>query len=338
MSVRLITGRDPVLVSRTVSDLIGESVGDGDRALMLTQFQEGDLNQPEVGWTLTPLVDAARTPPLFSGRRVVVGRHLARFARAEAHAALIELLADMLPTTDLLLVWEKGQQPAVSGRLPPVPKKLAAAVRAAGGEMVKADAPFDKRAGGAWLQARIDDSGLRFDRAAATALRNLIGQDRSRVVECLRTLVGALGPGAAVTADDVAVYGGEPGSAMPWDLDDAIDRGDPRAAIEVLHRQLSSRHPLQLLAGLHSRYQRMLRLDGAAVGNEAEAARMLGMKGSTFPARKLLQQTRRLGSARVARAIRLLAEADLAMRGAVDWPNELVMEVLVARLAALAFR
>ena len=155
-----------------------------------------------MGWTLTPLVDAARTPPLFSGRRVVVGRHLARFARAEAHAALLDLLADMLPTTDLLLVWEQGQQPAVSGRLPPVPKKLAAAVRAAGGEVVKPDAPFGKRDGSAWLQARIGASGLRFDRAATTALQKLIGQDRSRVVECLRTLEGALGPGAAVTADD----------------------------------------------------------------------------------------------------------------------------------------
>ena len=62
------------------------------------------------------------------------------------------------------------------------------------------------------------------------------------------------------------------------------------------------------------------------------------MKGSTFPARKILGQTRRLGSERVARAIRLLAGADLALRGTVDWPDELVMEVLVARLAALSAR
>jgi hypothetical protein len=31
----------------------------------------------------------------------------------------------------------------------------------------------------------------------------------------------------------------------------------------------------------------------------------------------------------------LLAEADLALKGAVDWPAEVVLEVLVARLSGL---
>ena len=136
----------------------------------------------------------------------------------------------------------------------------------------------------------------------------------------------------------MAVYGGDAGSVVPWELDDAIDRGDIAAALKVLHRLLPSRHPLQLLAALHGRYQRMLRLDGAGAADEHQAAAMLGMKGSTFPARKILGQTRKLGSERVARAIRLLADADLALRGTVDWPDELVLEVLVARLAALSSR
>ena len=33
-----------------------------------------------------------------------------------------------------------------------------------------------------------------------------------------------------------------------------------------------------------------------------------------------------------------MAEADLALRGAVAWPHEMVMEVLVARLANLSRR
>ena len=78
----------------------------------------------------------------------------------------------------------------------------------------------------------------------------------------VRTLEGALGAGGTVTTEDVAVYGGDAGSVVPWELDDAIDRGDIAAALKVLHRLLPSRHPLQLLAALHGRYQRMLRLDG----------------------------------------------------------------------------
>ncbi len=36
------------------------------------------------------------------------------------------------------------------------------------------------------------------------------------------------------------------------------------------------------------------------------------------------------------RAIALLAQADLDLRGAKEWPEDLVMEVLVARLSRLA--
>ena len=91
-----------------------------------------------------------------------------------------------------------------------------------------------------------------------------------------------------------------------------------------------------ILATLHSHFGRMLRLDGADVADEAGAAALLGISGgSTYPAKKALLQVRRLGHAPVARAIHLLAEADLALKGAVDWPAEVVLEVLVARLSGL---
>ena len=85
---------------------------------------------------------------------------------------------------------------------------------------------------------------------------------------------------------------------------------------------------------LNNHYARLLRLDGADARGEKEAAEMLGMKGrSTFAAKKALQQSRRLGTDRLRAFIDLLAQADLDLRGAKAWPDELVMEVLVARLA-----
>jgi DNA polymerase-3 subunit delta len=80
----------------------------------------------------------------------------------------------------------------------------------------------------------------------------------------------------------------------------------------------------------------MLMLDGAPVTGEKDAARLLNMKGSTFPARKALNQVRKLGHTRVVRALDLLAGADLDLRGRRAWPEDLVMEVLVARLARLS--
>jgi DNA polymerase-3 subunit delta len=91
------------------------------------------------------------------------------------------------------------------------------------------------------------------------------------------------------------------------------------------------------MAILHTHYSRLLRLDGSGAHDEKTAAELLGVK-SGFQARKALDQSRRLGHDGIARAIALLAGADLDLRGAKEWPDELVMEVLVARLARLIRR
>ena len=118
----------------------------------------------------------------------------------------------------------------------------------------------------------------------------------------------------------------------------AIDRGDRALALELLHRMIGQgeRHPFQVLATLHSHLARILRLDGAAVTSEAQAAEVLGIKGSTFPARKALGQARKLGHERIVRMVDLLAQADLDLRGGKAWPDHLVLEVLVARLATIS--
>ena len=338
MSVQVVTGDDPVLVSEAVTRIVKEALGGEDRSLALEQLDESSLRDPDGGWRLAPLVDAAQTEPFLTSRRVVVGRHLARFSRSGDCDELVRLLEGLPDTTHLVLVWERGADPVMGGRLPAVPKALAAAVKASGGSSLDVTPPSRKTDAHKWLRDQLARSGLRFEPAAVAAVEDLVGADHGNIVGLLRTLEGALGSGAEVTAADVAVYGGDAGSVVPWELDDAIDRGDITEALKVLHRLLPSRHPLQLLAALGGRYQRMLRLDGAGAADERQAAEILAMKGSTFPARKILGQTRKLGSERVARAIRLLADADLALRGTVDWPDELVLEVLVARLAALSAR
>ena len=67
------------------------------------------------------------------------------------------------------------------------------------------------------------------------------------------------------------------------------------------------------------------------------AASLLGDK-STFRTKKTLSEANRLGPEKSKRAIQLLAEADVNLRGGTGVPAETVMEVLVARLSSLYAR
>ena len=331
--IHLIKGDDPVLIGDAVRDLVNRLVGDADRALTVEELDAGSYEDDRGDYAIGPVVDAAQTPPFLTERRVVVARHASVFSTAESVAPLVAYLADPLPTTSLVVVWEKG--PKSGARTSAVPKKLSDAIAAAGG-VVRDTKPGTGQKRTAWLDEQLSGSALNLDASARSLLGAHLGEEVSRLPSLLATLVSTFGAGARLSAADIEPYLGDAGDVAPWDLTDAIDRGDPQAALGVLQRMVGAgRHPLQIMGSLHAHYGRMLRLDGSGAASEAQAAEVLGMtKGSTFPARKALDQTRKLGPERVQAFIVLLAEADLDLRGRKAWSPELVIEVLVARLAS----
>ena len=318
LAAYLVRGDQPVLVVDAVKALVAELVGDADPSLT-TEELAGDE------YTVGAVVDAAQTPPFLGDRRIVVAREVGRFSTHDV-APLVAYLADPMPTTSLVLVAGGGQ----------VARPLVEAVRKAG-HVVDAGVPGGKGRS-TWLATRLKQGPVRLDARAAAMLGEHLGEDVDRLGSLLEMLAAAYGPGTRVGPDELSPFLGGAGSVAPWELTDAIDRGDTAVALNVLRRLTGpgGRHPLVVLATLHTHFARMLRLDGADVADEAGAAAVLGMtSGSTFPAKKALLQVRRLGHGPVARAIHLLAEADLALKGAVEWPADVVLEVLVARLSGL---
>jgi DNA polymerase-3 subunit delta len=333
--VHLVKGGDEVLLGEAVSDLVRQLVGDGDRSLMVEELTvDAHAGPDDQGYDIAPLVDAAQTPPFLTERRVVVARHAGVFSTKDAVAPLVAYLEDPLPSTSLVLVWEKDPRPQRQPKLPNVPKSLTEALAGAGGVVVDTS-PGTGKAQVGWIDEHLAASELRLDPAAKRLIADHIGSEPSRLPGLLATLEGAFGAGARVGRDDVMPYLGEAGDVAPWDLTDAIDAGDVPRALEVLHRMLGGggRHPLQVMATLTNHYLRMVRLDDPSIRGDKAAAEVLGIKGSTFPAKKALDGARRLGSDRLAVFGALLAEADLDLHGAKAWPPELVVEVLVARLA-----
>lgn len=330
----LVRGSDESLVARALDALLlqltaPEPDGDGGEAAAgagLSQLGVEEHRAPGKDDELPVdlVLDALFTPPFFADRRLVVVRDAEQLTSDQ-----VALLAGRLsePFDPNLLVM------TFVGKAPPAPLgKLAKAK----GRVIDTSPPTSGRARTTWVVERLQGAPIHLDAAAAHLLEQHLGEDVARLDGLVELLTAAHGDGARIGVTELQPWLGAEGSAPPWDLTDALDRGDIATAISVVHRLLGpgERHPLQVMATLHRHYGAMLRLDGSGVQSAEEAAALVAM--APFPTRKVLEQGRRLGRERIARAIGLLAEADLALRGTLEWPGELVMEVLVARLAQLS--
>jgi DNA polymerase-3 subunit delta len=326
--VQIVRGDEPSIVRDAVLEIVDALVADGDRSLTVEEVDVSGENKEDRAPQLAALIDAAQTPPFLTPRRVVVGRGL-HAAKADELTGLTAVVTEPLGDVYLVLTWETGA----------IPKKLAEGLKAGGGEVIDTSPGRNAKA---WLGEHLDHSGLKFDNGARDLLAAHLGEDVGRLGGLIDTLISTFGPGAKLTADDISPYLGDEGALAPWALTDAVDKGDIPTALDRLHRMMGAgeRHPLQIMSSLHGHYTRMLALDGTDVRNEKDAAAALGIRGSTFPARKALDQCRRLGHDKLAQAVALLARADRDLRGERAYPREvaddLVMEMLIARLANLS--
>jgi DNA polymerase-3 subunit delta len=311
-----VKGDDPSLVAQAVRGLLNELVGDRDQALVVEEVGGGVGDDINVG----AIVDACLTPPFLIDRRVVVVREAGRLLTADV-PRLVDVVNDPMASTCLVLVGGGGS----------VPAPLVKAVTAKGEVIdVSASKAGDRKS---WLSEHLRESPVKLDAQAAKLLGEHVGEDLGRVEGLLSALASAYGEGARITTDELRPYLGEAGSVARYELTEAIDRGETATALATLHRLTAAGglSAVEVLFSLHRHYANMLALDGALISGEREAAEVLGI--SPYPAKKALEQSRRLGSARIANAIMLLAQADSDVKGGTGLDPELVVEILVARLS-----
>jgi DNA polymerase-3 subunit delta len=317
MATHLLSGNDESVLRSAVHELVDELVGDGDRAMMVDEFDDDE-------YELRFVVDAAQTPSFLTDKRVVVARGVERF-NADELLPLLSYLENPLDTSDLVLVVGSGS----------TPKKLADAVKSVG-TVTNTSPPSRARDRQAWIADHIAEAGLRIKPDAAAQLGAWLGEDAGRLDGILATLTSAYGADHQLGFAEIEPFLGDAGGVPPWEFTDAIDAGDTTTALILLGRMMHAggRHPLQIMAILHNHYANIAKLDGADARSDDDAMAATGIK-SAFPAKKALANYRRLGPKSTRRAIELLAQADLDLRGAKDLEPELVMEVLVARLSKL---
>ncbi len=347
MTTYLVQGSDPVLRDREAQRVVDELLGADDRSFALddhtlaSRRRAGDADaggdEPADaeadGSTELPafaaITTALQSPPFMTSARVVVIREIGNLVADQAKW-LAAWIADPLDGVHLVMVTGGGRVPA--------------ALDKACKDAAQIVAPPSERTADV-LQHELKAAHVRLAPDAANRVAEHLGDDVGRVPELVDVLHSTYGDDAVLDLDAVEHYLGELGTAGRFDLANAIDRGDIASALETLHRLLASTsasqpkplHPLQVMATLVFHYQRLLRLDDPAVVTNEDAARVLGMKsagGARFP----LSASQRLGTDGLSEAMRLLAAAELDLRGASGVDERTVMDVLVARLAALSRR
>ena len=314
--VHLVRGDDPALVAQAARSLVEQLAGSLEHALVVEEHAAGDALD------VAAVVDACTTPPFLVDRRVVVVREAGRLTAADA-SRLVAALEHPLPFVHLVLVSGGGTVPAT----------LVKAAAAAGG-VVETSAGRG-RARERWIAERLRHAPVRLDPAAARRIDEHLGEDLGRVDGLLASLAAAYGEGAKVGVPALEPFLGEAGAVPPWELTDEIDAGDVPGALRALRRLLAAgRAAPMVVTILHGHFSGMLRLDGADVASDEAAAALLGVR-SAYVAKKALDGTRRLGSERIGQAVTLVADADLDVKGRTALAPELVLEILVARLARL---
>ncbi len=335
--VYLVKGIDPLLRDREVAQLLATIVGDDDRTLCVEEYtvpgkpaKDDDAPTEDVSGAapiVSAIVNAAQSPPFMTAKRIVVVRDYEALP-TDACGPIVEVLGDLLPSTDLVFVAGAG------GR---VVKALADALKGANVRGASAEKILDV------LQRELERAGLTMKANATQAVIAHLGDDAGRLAGLVDLWESTFGAGYRLELDDITPYLNDAGAVRPYVLNNHIEEGDVAGALEILDRLLTvtspttpkPMHPLQVLGILAGRYRKLARLDSDAVQTVDDAHRVWGGKGSTFPAKKGLEAARSLGSEGFVRAFDALHQADINLKGATGMPENAVIEIAVARLAQL---
>lgn len=326
--VYLVVGEEEELVERAVAAISERLLRHGDGQQLARERIDGasaDAAQVDM---------ALRSGSLFAGRRLVLVAG-AQQMRVEELAKLEQVLA-ACSTVATLLLQARGldlrSRDPKKARLARALQKLAKAVEQAGGVVVECPRPRARDLP-RWIERALQQRGLSADARACQAIADAVGEDIGaieRAAEKLLLLRGGPGP---VDEQQVVEVVADTRVQNIFDLTDAVGRGEPGRALQVLDGALrEGDHPLALLTHLTRHIRNLALVDaGARQGVDAdELRRRLGLH--PFVIKKCLSQRRRFSQATLARALQALAQADLALKSS-GRPAELVLERLVLQLA-----
>lgn len=293
--VTLVVGPEALLAERTVG-AVAKAAHAIDPDADVSEVSGAELNAGALAEHVSP--------SLFATRRVLVVRDVQDVPDAVGDA-LVGYVRAPIEDIHVVLVHPGGVKS----------KKLLGALRKAGVHEVAAERitrPDDQVS---FVRAEVRRAGGRIDEAAARQLVDAVGGDLRGLASASAQLA-ADAPDGAVTGEVVAMYFEGRAEVKGWVVADRAVEGKTAEAVEQLRWALETgTDPVLVTAALATALRSLARLAGAPRGlRDADVAGDLGVP--PWKVRILRSQLRGWTPAGLTRAIRAVADADLAVKGA----------------------
>jgi DNA polymerase III subunit delta len=317
----LIAGTDEAKIDAAIARLRARAEREGGPG-SLQSFRSDPGSPPDAD----ALLAAIPTMSLTAARRYLLADGIERWSAAQSRS-VGSALPDLPPDVTVVLVGRE-QPPRRT-----VPKALADAVRAAGGEVLSYGAPRPRELPG-WLAAEAERRGFRLDANAARLLIERMGHSTVRLANELDRLAMWAGDGGEVGVADLEAMIADTSEEAVWALSDAIVGRDAPSAIAAAERLVGQGESVTSLI-----YQAARRLrEGHRAVTELERGRPAKEIESSldmhpYAARMLLRRVRGASPDELRAAACAVADLEWWTRGGSDYPEEVALTLAVRRAA-----
>lgn len=275
--------------------------------------------------TLVPALSQLAQTPMFADGILVVLR-FAKVSDAEAKV-LIEAMENSLTSNYLLISSSKS-----------LPKALQGYLKDKGQIEVS---KIGKR-GSDYAESCFSRSSLVFSKDAKTVILEALGEDLSMLPSLLLTLESAISGETEVSRDDVQPFLHEIEDLAPWALPDLIVSGKTKEAIELLRKLEKTQIAFPIvLTVVQKRFVELAALSslGLRSAQDRVSAYQRGTgsapKAPPFVLERIWREAVNLDLQSFQKIFTILGETERSIRGGSSLEPYVLLELAVARLAAI---
>jgi DNA polymerase III subunit delta len=320
--VYLIHGEETFLLEEALASLRKAVLGEGGEDQ--SEWSLSILDGGSV--SLAEILDAARTLPMFSRRRMVLVKDAEKIREPDADP-LKEYLKDPTPTTCLVFTAGPGK--------PDFRRSFFRALQERA--RVAAFPPVKGASLPSWVRRHLRDRGAEIEPEAMALLESLGASGLFRIEQELNKALEYLSPSRQITAEALGETLGTAAAGSIFEMAERAGAGEIGEAVRLLRSLLAEGEEPTRLLFLVARHLRILILGKSLVGQGLrgkELAQALGIPPYPFIVDKVTKLIARFPETASAPSLRRILEADRALKGG-GGKGPAILERLILDLGAL---